>query len=86
LDLEFSVTPLMAFLDRSSNYLKEEPFHRLSPCPYGEVLYKARKARHMIENFFAFLKQYRGMATCSDKRSRNSIGGIYLAASVILLA
>jgi len=50
---------------------------------YDEVLYKAR---HLIENFFAKLKQYRGIATRYDKRSVNFLGGIYLASSIILLA
>lgn len=50
---------------------------------YDEILYKAR---HLIENFFAKLKQYRAIATRYDKRSVNFLGGIYLVASVILLA
>ena len=50
---------------------------------YDQVLYKAR---HLIENFFAKLKQYRAIATRYDKRSVNFLGGIYLVASVILLA
>ena len=48
------------------------------------------KARHLRENFFAKLKQYRAIATRIatryDKRSVNFLGGIYLLASVILLA
>lgn len=43
------------------------------------------KARHLIENFFAKLKQYRGIATRYDKLARNFLGGIYLAASIIWL-
>lgn len=50
---------------------------------YDEILYKAP---HLIENFFAKLKQYRAIATRYDKRSVNFLGGIYLVASVILLA
>lgn len=50
---------------------------------YDEILYKAR---HLIENFFAKLKQYRAIATRYDKRSVNFLGGVYLAASVILLS
>ena len=34
------------------------------------------KARHLIENFFAKLKQYRAIATRYDKRSVNFQGGI----------
>ncbi|MEH2302798.1 MAG: transposase, partial [Nostoc sp.] len=42
-------------------------------------------ARHLIENFFAKLKQYRAIATRYDKRANNFLGTIYLAASVIWL-
>jgi transposase len=57
--------------------------NRLQPRPYDKELYKAR---HLIENFFAKLKQFRGIATRYDKCSSNFLGGIYLAASFILLA
>ncbi|NEO64334.1 MAG: IS5 family transposase [Moorea sp. SIO4G2] len=49
---------------------------------YDRHLYKAR---HLIENFFARLKQYRGIATRYDKRAKNFLGAIYLAAAVIWL-
>ena len=43
------------------------------------------KARHLIENFFARLKQYRAIATRYDKLAVNFLGAIYLAASVVWL-
>jgi len=43
------------------------------------------KARHLIENFFGKLKQYRAIATRYDKTARNFLGAIHLAASVIWL-
>jgi transposase len=49
---------------------------------YDEELYKAR---HLIENFFAKVKQYRAIATRYDKRGVNFLGAIYLAALVIWL-
>ncbi|AOX04104.1 IS5 family transposase [Moorena producens PAL-8-15-08-1] len=49
---------------------------------YDKHLYKAR---HLIENFFARLKQYRAIATRYDKRAQNFLGAIYLAAAVIWL-
>ena len=49
---------------------------------YDRHLYKAR---HLIENFFARLKQYRAIATRYDKRASNFLGAIHLAASVIWL-
>ncbi|WP_442938969.1 transposase [Nostoc sp.] len=42
-------------------------------------------ARHLIENFFAKLKQYWAITTRYDKRATNFLGAIYLAASVIWL-
>jgi transposase len=33
------------------------------------------KARHLIENFFARLKQYRAIATRHNKTARNFLGG-----------
>jgi len=56
--------------------------NRTSPRDYDRDLYKAR---HLIENFFAKLKQYRGIATRYDKRATNFLGAIYLVASVIWL-
>jgi transposase len=43
------------------------------------------KARHVIEHFFAKLKQCRGIATRDDKRARPFLGAVYLAATVIWL-
>lgn len=48
--------------------------------PWDRELYKAR---HVIENFFARLKQYRGIATRYDKTARNFFGAIYLVAARI---
>jgi transposase len=56
--------------------------NRSRPRDYDRDLYKAR---HLIENFFAKLKQYRAIATRYDKRATNFLGAIYLAASVIWL-
>ena len=47
---------------------------------YDRHLYKAR---HLIENFFARLKQYRAIATRYDKTARNFLGAIHLAAAVV---
>lgn len=56
--------------------------NRKDPRAYDAVLYQLR---HLIENFFAKLKQFRAIATRYDKRAVNFLGGIYLAASSILL-
>jgi transposase len=49
---------------------------------YDEEPYKAR---HRIENFFATLKQLRGLSTRYDKRATTFLGAVYLAAAVIWL-
>ncbi|MBS0648001.1 MAG: IS5 family transposase [Verrucomicrobia bacterium] len=56
--------------------------NRKEPRDYDKELYKAR---HLIENFFAKLKQYRAIATRYDKTARIFLSAIYLAASVIWL-
>jgi transposase len=43
------------------------------------------QARHLIENFFAKLKQFRAIATRYDKCATNFLAAIYLAASIIWL-
>jgi transposase len=49
---------------------------------YDRHLYKSR---HLIENFFAKLKQFRAIATRYDKTARSFLAGIHLAATVIWL-
>ena len=56
--------------------------NRKAPRSYDKDLYKAR---HLIENFFAKLKQFRAIATRYDKRAVHFLGAIHLAASVIWL-
>jgi transposase len=56
--------------------------NRKEPRPYDRDLYKAR---HLIENFVAKLKQFRAIATRYDKRAVHFLGAIHLAASVIWL-
>jgi transposase len=43
------------------------------------------KARHLIENFYCKLKQYRAIATRYDKTARNFLAAIQLVAAVIWL-
>ena len=56
--------------------------NRKEPREYDKELYKSR---HLIENLFAKLKQYRAIATRYDKRAVHFLGAIYLAAAVIWL-
>ena len=43
------------------------------------------KARHLIENFFAKLKQFRDIATRYDKTAKNFLGAIFLAGAYVWL-
>jgi len=56
--------------------------NRKTPRDYDKDLYKAR---HLIENFFAKLKQFRAIATRYDKTARNFLAGIHLVAAAIWL-
>jgi transposase len=56
--------------------------NRKEPRDYDEELYKAR---HLIENFFLKLKQFRAIATRYDKTARNFLGAIFLAGAYIWL-
>jgi transposase len=56
--------------------------NRKAPRDYDKDLYKAR---HLIENFFCRLKQFRAIATRYDKTARNFLAAIHLAAAVIWL-
>ena len=55
---------------------------RKSPRDYDRHTYKAR---HLIENFFAKIKQFRAIATRYDKTARNFFAAIHLVASVVWL-
>jgi transposase len=56
--------------------------NRREPRTYHQKLYQSR---HLIENFFARLKQYRAIATRYDKTACNFLGAIHLAAAMAWL-
>jgi transposase len=56
--------------------------NRKLPRTFDRHLYMAR---HLIENFFARLKQYRAIATRYDKTARNFLAAVHLAASIVWL-
>ena len=56
--------------------------HRRIPRDYDRHLYKAR---HLIENFFAHLKQFRAIATRYDKTKQNFLAACCFAAVLIWL-
>ena len=56
--------------------------NRSSPRDYDRELYAAR---HLIENFFAKIKQFRAIATRYEKTKRNFLAAVHLIASVVWL-
>ena len=56
--------------------------NRETPREFDRELYKER---HLIENFFCKLKQFRAIATRYDKTARNFLAAIHLAAATIWL-
>ena len=74
---------VLAVLDQAGVAIVIPPkANRRHQRAYDRDLYKAR---HLIENFFAKLKQYRAIATRYDKRAVSFLGAIHLVASIILL-
>ena len=56
--------------------------NRTAPRPFDQELYKTR---HLVENFFCKLKQFRAIATRYDKTARNFLAAVHLAAATIWL-
>jgi transposase len=56
--------------------------NRSSPRDYDRQLYGAR---HLIENFFAKIEQFRAIATRFQKTARNFLAAVQLIASVVWL-
>ncbi len=56
--------------------------NRVRPREFDRERYKAR---HLIENFFCKLKQFRAIATRCDKTAQNFRAAIHLAAATIWL-
>jgi transposase len=56
--------------------------NRTTSRGYDKDLYQAR---HLIENFFCQLKQFRAIATRYDKTARNFLAAVYLAAATVWL-
>jgi transposase len=51
--------------------------HRRNPRKFDKALYEAR---HLIENFFCWIKQFRAIATRYDKTARNYLAAFNLLA------
>ena len=56
--------------------------NRKTQRPFDKETYKAR---HLIENFYCRLKQFRAIATRYDKTASNFLAAIHLAAAIAWL-
>ena len=56
--------------------------NRSAPREYDRSLYAER---HLIENFFASIKQFRAIATRCEKTARNFLAALQLVATVVWL-
>ena len=51
--------------------------HRTNPREFDKPLYQAR---HLIENFFCWVKEFRAIATRYDKTARNYLAAFHMVA------
>lgn len=68
--------------DRQKAVVNQPKANRRIKCDYDRDVYKIR---HLIENFFAKLEQFRAITTRYEKPARNFLAGIHLAATAIWL-
>src|SRR3954451_10084920 len=74
--------PLEPLADAGKTVVIPPRKSRKTPRAFDKDLYKAR---HLIENFFDKLKQFRAIATRYDKTARCFLAGIHLVAALIWL-
>ena len=82
-DKAFDSNAIIADLDaRGAKIVISQHPRRAKPLDIDAEVYKWR---HLIENFFCKLKEYRAIATRYDKTARNFLAAIHLAAAIIWL-
>src|SRR3989344_2475706 len=57
--------------------------NRKNPIPHDRLIYQAR---HLVENLFCKLKQYRAIATRYEKLAKNYAGMVFMACSIYMVA
>jgi len=82
-DKAFDNNALRAILnDRGALALIPSKADRKTPIPHDEEMYKWR---HLVENFFQRLKEFRRIATRYDKTDPSFAAAIYLVGSFLAL-
>jgi transposase len=80
-DKAFDSNWIIAALDeRGSKAVISQHPRRVQPLAIDEEMYKWR---HLIENFFCKLKEFKRIAMRADKTDQSFAANIYLAAAVI---
>jgi transposase len=80
-DKAFDSNRIIADLDeRGAKVVISQHPRRTRPIPIDDEMYKWR---HLIENFFCKLKEFKRIAMRSDKTDQSFKAMIYLAAAVI---
>jgi transposase len=80
-DKAFDSNAIISDLDaRGSKVVISQHSRRTSPRMIDEEMYKWR---HLIENFFCNLKEYKRIAMRADKTDQSFASMIYIAAAVI---
>jgi len=80
-DKAFDANAIIADLDeRGAKVVISQHPRRASPRPIDEEMYKWR---HLIENFFCKLKDFKRIAMRADKTDHSFTAMIYIAAAVI---
>ena len=80
-DKAFDANAIIADLDkRGAKVVISQHPRRASPRPIDEEMYKWR---HLIENFFCKLKEFKRIAMRADKTDQSFTAMIHIAAAVI---
>jgi transposase len=80
-DKAFDANAIMADLDaRGAKVVISQHPRRASPRPIDEEMYKWR---HLIENFFCKLKEFKRIAMRADKTDHSFAAMIHIAAAII---
>jgi len=80
-DMAFDSNTIIADLnERGAKVVIAQHPRRASPLPIDADLYKWR---HLIENFFGKIKEFKRIAMRADKTDQSFCAAIYLAAAVI---
>jgi len=82
-DKAFDNNALRAVLnDRAATAVIPSKADRTTPIPHDAEMYKCR---HLVENFFQRLKEFRRIATRYDKTDTSFAAAIYLVATFLAI-